>query len=170
WRIIEELQMDDTVHVHLSGDLNREAPLARGMQFFFSPILRAGVGSPEWIPADYYSLKEIIKQSEALVVSGIGYTHEKLIRAVAEQIGSAHEDEGAEAHLVELNSTIVSNRPVLVSLLMADAELVLEVGERVLENAVQKVGLVRKIRPAIATPHHYTNVSLHSRSTDFESA
>jgi hypothetical protein len=169
WRIIDELHVHDAVHVHLAGDLDREHPLARGMQFCFYRIFRAGHGNPSLVPANY-SLKGIIKEHEALVVLGTGYTHEKLIRAVAEQMGSAHEDEGAEPHLVELSSTIISSRPILITLLVFDAELVLEVGERALADAVQKVNFVRKIRPAIAVPQHHTNVTPNVRSSDFEGA
>lgn len=169
WRIVDELHVHDTVHVHLACNLNREHPLARNMQFNFIPVLRAGYGDPRLVPA-HHSLKSIIKKCEALVVSGTGYTHEKLIRAVAEQMGSAHEDEGAEPYLVELSSIIISDKPILITLLRSDAELVLEVGERVLAIAAQKVGFVRKIRPRVAAPDQWIDVVPRLESTDFEGA
>jgi hypothetical protein len=169
WRIIDELQVPDTVHVHLPCDLNREHPLAQGVQFIFYRISHGNSGGPGSVPADY-SLKEIIKECEALVVLETGYSHEKLIRAVAEQMGSAHEDEGVERHLVELSSIIVANRPVLVTLLMRDAELVLEVGERVLAHAAQTGDFVRKIRPAVTAWPHYAAAAPNIRSIDFECA
>jgi hypothetical protein len=120
WRIIDELRGHDAVHVHLAGNLNREHPLARAMQFCFARVFRAGQGDPR-LPPEHYSLKEIIKNCEAIVVSGNGYTHEKLIRAVAEQMGSAHEDEGVEPHLIELNGIIISDQTSLIAILMRQA-------------------------------------------------
>lgn len=167
WRMLDELQIHDAVYVHLVGNLDRNHPLAQGLQFIFVPICRAGYGDPRLVP-EHYSLKDIIKECEALVVSGIGYTHENLIRAVAEQMGSAHEDDGVEPHLIELSGTIVSNQPALNSLLMSDADLVLEVGERALADAVQKINFVRRTRPAIVVPTERTNFASGIQSTDFE--
>jgi hypothetical protein len=169
WRIVDELQINDAVHVHLAGNLDRDHPLALGLQFAFNPICCAGQGNPQLTP-EHYSLKKIIKECEALVVSGTGYTHENLIRAVAEQMGSAHEDDGVEPHLIELSKTIISNQPVLNSVLMSDANFVLEVGERALADAVQKINFVRKTRPTIMVSNEQTNFVPGMQSIDFEDA
>lgn len=168
WRIIDLLseKEQDAVHVHLTGKLNREHPIGKLATFTFSPIFRAGHGDPR-IPARRYSLKGIIKESEALVVSGIGYTHEKLIRAVAEQMGSAHEDEGAESYLVELDRMSISNSSILTTLLLNDAELVLGVGDRVLDSALKKFNFVRKTRPVLVIPT-YTRPAPYVTNTNFE--
>jgi hypothetical protein len=108
WRILDELGTHDAVHVHLAGNLDRSHPLARGLQFVYAPVYRAGYGDSRLVP-NHYPLKDIIKECEAVVVSGAGYTHENLIRAVAEQMGSAHEDNGAAPHLIELSGTILSD-------------------------------------------------------------
>lgn len=143
WRVIDELHSHDAVHVHLAGNLDHDHPLAKGLQFWFVPIFRAGQGDPSLSPA-HYSLKWIIKECEALGVSGDGYTHEKLIRSVAEQIGSAHEDEGVEPHLIELNATVISDQAALNSVLMTEADLVLEVGESVLISDYRKCKVFKK--------------------------
>jgi len=75
WRIIDELHLHDAVHIHLAGNLDRDHPLAKGLQFSFVPVLRAGQCDPRLPPANYH-LKAIIKECEAIVISGNGYTHE----------------------------------------------------------------------------------------------
>lgn len=169
WRIIDELKIPDAVHVHLAGNLDRDHPLARGLQFVFAPVVRAGHGDPRLAPG-YYSLRGIIKECEALVVSGTGYTHENLIRAVAEQMGSAHEDDGAAPHLIELSGTIVSNQPALIHVLMSDAELVLEVGERVLSDAAGRGSFVRQSRPSVPVPSQRSSFAPRMQSAEFEGA
>jgi len=167
WRVIDELHLHDAVHVHLAGNLDRDHPLAKGLQFLFVPIFRTGQGDPRLSPA-HYSLKGIIKECEALVVSGDGYTHENLIRAVAEQMGSAHEDEGVEPYLIELSGTVISDQAALNSVLMSEADLVLEVGERVLTETEQNIGFERKSRPKIAMPSQPVKSYSDTQTTDFE--
>lgn len=167
WRLIEELQLSDAVHVHLAGNLDRAHPLADSLQFIFAPMLPAGKGDPRLIPG-HYSLKAIIKECEALVVSGKGYSHESLIRAVAEQMGSAHEDEGAAPHLIELSSILVSNRPALVSVLSSDAELVLDVGNRVLSETDGKHDFVRSKRTSLVNLAPTNTFQSRAPTEDFE--
>jgi hypothetical protein len=167
WRVIDEVNLHDAVHVHLSGNLDRNHPLAKGLQFSFVRIFRAGQGDPRLTPA-HYSLKRIIKECEALVVSGNGYTHENLIRAVAEQMGSAHEDEGVEPHLIELSGIVISDQTVLNTVLMSEADLILEVGERVLDEAEHKLYFKRKSRPEIAIPRQAVKSYADDHTTDFE--
>lgn len=165
WRILDELKIHDLVHIHLPGKVDRNNPLSQNLQFLYAPICRAGHGDPRLIP-NHYSLKEIIKECEALMVGGVGYTHEKLIRAVAEQMGSAHEDEGVEPHLIELIVTISSHQSVLNSVLMIDTDLVLEVGEKALEE----INFVRRTRPTIVIPNERTNSTECMQDTDFENS
>ena len=167
WRIIDELHIHDAVHIHLAGNLDRDHPLAKGLQFLFVPIRRAGHGDPRLSP-EQYSLKGIIKGCEALVISGDGHTHENLIRAVAEQMGSAHEDEGVSPHLVELSGTVISDQAALNTVLISEADLVLEVGERVLGEAEQRLGFNRKSRPEIVLPSHPIKTYTDSQAADFE--
>lgn len=169
WRILDELKLHDPVHVHLAGNLKRDHPLAQGLQFAFAPVLRAGHGDPR-LPPHLYSLKKIVKECEALVVLGTGYTHEKLIRAVAEQMGSAHEDDGAAPHLIALSETVISNQSSLITVLVSDSELVLEVGERALSAAVGKDGFVKQTRPAISVPPQQANLASRLQKNDFESS
>lgn len=145
WRLIQELEIQDFVHVHLPGNLNRDHPLAKSVNFAFVPVLHAGFGDPRLPPA-LYSLRGIIKKNEALYISDRGITHESLIKAIAQQMGSAHEDEGVESHLVELSDVIVSNQQPFVQVLTSDASLVLEVGNRVMKQAQDSRGYLRKYK------------------------
>ena len=167
WRLIDEMHLCDDVHVHLAGNVDRNHSLAKGLSFVFIPIFRAGQGDPRLPPA-HYSLMKIIKECEAVEVSGDGHSHEKLIRAVAEQMGSAHEDEGVEPHLVELERTIVSNQAALNSVLMSEADLVLEIGEKVLNEAKQQIGFERRKRPEIVIPTFPVKCDSNIQDVDFK--
>ena len=153
WRLVDELNIPNPVHVHLAGNIKRDHPLAKKLNFAFVPVLRAGLGDPRLPPA-LYSLRNIIKDCEALYISGRGITHEDLIKAVAQQMGSAHEDEGVESYLVELSDVLLSNQQPLVQVLTSDASLVLEVGDRVLNHAQGTLSYQRKhtFEPPPANP------------------
>jgi len=167
WRLLDELKLNDAVHVHLAGNLDRTHPLAQGLQFIFAPVLPAGRGDPRLAPG-HYSLKAIIKECEALVVSAKGHTHESLIRAVAEQMGTAHEDDGVAPHLIELSGILLSNRPALVNVLASDSVLVLEVGDKVLSAANGKFDFVRTASPPVAQAAA-RDLSSRAQRQDFES-
>ena len=137
WRLVDELTVDDKIFLHVPGDLIEDHPLAQGLQFLIVPIQRGGKGDPR-LPPYYYSFKEIIKETQALVAGGKPFTHEYLIKAVTQQMGSAHEDDGLEEMLVDLKSIFINGVEPFVSVLATDAKLTLDVGERVLEKAETK--------------------------------
>ncbi len=134
WRLVDKLKIDDRIFLHVPGDMIEDHPLAQGLQFFFVPIMRGGEGDPRLIPY-LYSLREVIKQRQAIFVGGNPFTHEYLIKAVAQQMGTAHEDDGLEQMLIDLGSVSVDGVKSYTQILAIDAELTLEIGERVLENA-----------------------------------
>lgn len=166
WRIVEELNVPDTVNVHFAGNLDYEHPLAKGLQFIYAPIVSAGYGDPRVIPG-HHSLKSIIKNSEALVVSGAGYTHENIIRAVAQQMGSAHEDDGAADYLVELSGIAISNQPLLIHLLSSDAEFVLEIGKKVLLDGESK-GFIDGQKRQLVLPVERASFTYRLQNADFK--
>ena len=153
-RLCKEVGVSDEVALHLPGKLIQDHPLAQGLQFLIVPIFRAGKGDPRLTP-DNYSLQEVIKEGEAVVALGKPLTHEYLIKAVAQQMGSAHEDEGIEPALTQLSGVFINGIEPYVGVLATDAELSLEIGERVLEKA--------ETEHAFARPAHsrdYGNVSI----------
>jgi hypothetical protein len=167
WRVLDEFKMDDHVHAHHAGNVDRNHPLVKDMVFCFSPVALAGSGNPR-LPAKQWSLKEIIKGYEAVYVGGVGYTHENLIRSVAEQMGSAHEDDGVVPHLISLTGMAVADESPVTLILAADAELVLEVGERTLGLLERNQGFPRRKRAPILTPPKANRTLLPSEDGDFE--
>lgn len=157
WRLVDELEVDDKIFLHVPGKFNRDHALAKGLQFAIVPIQRGGRGDYR-LPPDHYSLKYIIKDCEALIVKGEPLTHEYLIKAIAQQMGTAHEDEGLESALVDLKSIFINGTEPFVPVLAMDAELTLEIAERVLENAEKHLDLKRKHHE-----HNYGNVSIALR-------
>jgi len=145
WRLVDELEISDKVYLHVCGKLKKDHPFARSMRLALVPIKHGGLGHPQLPPA-HYSLRELIKAHEAVFISGNGLTHEYLIKAIAQQMGSAHEDNGVETALSDLGQIFVNGVEPYIPVLSMDAELSLLVGERVLEEAERKVGFKRQSR------------------------
>jgi hypothetical protein len=108
--------------------------LAQSLQFAIIPIQRAGHGDPR-IPAAHHSLKELVETYEAAFHRGKSLTFNYLIRAVAEQMGSAHEDEDLDYEILDLGQVSLNGISPYQIALATVASLVLEVGERVMEKA-----------------------------------
>lgn len=145
WRMVERLKISDAVKLHLAGNVDTSHPLAAGLDFAFVPIQRAGFGPPELAP-NYYSFKKVIKSCDAIFVAGKGLTHDYLIKAVAQQMGSAHEPDEIEIPLARMEQIFINGVQPYVSVLALDSELVLQVGERVIEEAEKQQEVKRKIR------------------------
>ena len=64
----------------------------------------------------YTTIKEIMKRQEAVYIAGKGLSREYLIKAVAQQMGSAHEDEGIEPVLVELGDIFINGVQPYISI------------------------------------------------------
>lgn len=144
WRLIDEFGLSDEVYVHYLGRVNTGHPMARGLVLaLIPPILRGGEGDPE-IPPSHQSLKRMLKEGDAVFVMGKGLSHEYLIKAIAQQMGSAHEDEGLEPALDELQHIFVNGLNPYIPTLKADADLILELGERVLDEAEKRGLYTRK--------------------------
>lgn len=154
WRLVNELDIDDRIYLHVPGDLIEDHPLAQGLQFSIVPIQRGGKGDPR-LPPYNYSFKEVIKERQALIASGKPFKHEYLIKAIAQQMGSAHEDDGLEQMLVDLKSILIGGLEPYIPVMATNAELTLEVGERVLENAEKSLGYRRHRHK-----HEYGNLSV----------
>lgn len=157
FRLVNKLGIDDKIFLHVPGKLKRDHPLVKGLQFMIVPIKRGGKGDPK-LPPSNYSLKEIIYDTEALITGGEPLTHEYLIKAVSQQMGSAHEDEGIEPALAELKSIFIDGVEPFVPVLATDAELTLEIGERVLKFAEEQKDFKRHPHS-----HDYGNVSVVAR-------
>jgi hypothetical protein len=143
WRLCDEMQISDAVLVMDPGEIDPDHPLARGIELSFSTIRRPS-GNEH---GEYISLEEIIKTFEAIFVSSITnqrITHEILIRLISDQIGGAHEDPGIAPELKKLRSLVINGKYAFEHLLLIDAELVLEVAERVIRHAEMKRNYKRR--------------------------
>ena len=156
WRLVDELNVNDEIYLHVPGDLNQEHPLAQGLSFLIIPLKRGGKGDPK-LPPKNYSLRELIKNRQALVAGGKPFTHEYLIKAIAQQMGVAHECDGLEQMLVDIKSIFINGEEPHIPILKTNAELTLEIGERVLNEAERKQNFKRK-----SHNHDYGNISIVS--------
>jgi hypothetical protein len=149
WRIADALNVSDVVQLQAAGSLNRDHPRARGLSIAKIPLWRPGEGPPG-LPTKDYPLRKIIKRKEAIYVAQISdkvFTHELLIGAIAGQMGSAHEAEGLDYSLVQLNRLLINQRELYFGILAFDAELTLQIGERLLDYAEKHHGFHRAPRP-----------------------
>jgi hypothetical protein len=97
-----------------------------------------------------HSLRDVIKHCEAIYVAQVAdrvLTHELLIGAIAGQM-AVHESEGLDYSLAKLKSFLVNRMEVYLKVLATDAELTLQIGERVLDQAEETSDFRRARRPA----------------------
>lgn len=153
-RLVAELGVDDSVQLHVPGNFDLEHPLVKDIEFAYAPLWRAGQGPVEITP-DKYSLRTLIKEIDAVLAKGKPLTHEYLIKAVAQQIGTAHEGDEVEPALVQLEGILFNGTGPVTEILSIDSELALEIGERVLEAAERKGIHCRQVHD-----NDYGNVSI----------
>lgn len=142
WRLVDTLDVDDGVYLNVAGKFDTTHALAKDLSFMIAPITRGHHAHPHFT-AQIYSLKEVLKQSDALIADGKPLTHEKLIRNVAEQMGLAHEADKLDPALIHASSIFINGVEPIMSVLAQDAALVLEVGERVLVEAERSLKFSR---------------------------
>ncbi len=143
WRMVDEFKVPDNVYLHLAGKVDLDHLLAKGLEFALIPMQHGGLGDPRLAP-DYYSLREVIKKHEAVFISGRYLTHEYLIKAIAQQMGSAHEDDGLEIVLADISKIFANGSEPYKKILAIDAELTIQIAERVFNEAEKRVGFLRK--------------------------
>jgi len=157
WRLADELGVDDPVYVHAVGKLQHDHLMTQGLQFYCIPIVRGGKGDPK-LPPHNRSFRDLIRNSESLFAAGKPITYEYLIKAVSQQIGTAHEDDGLEPALVELRSIMLNGVEPFEPVLLTATEYTLEIGERVVVKAEEQHHFQRARHT-----HRYGNTSLALR-------
>ena len=171
WQLTEELNIQDEVFVHQPfKGVKKDHPLFSKNPLLFVPIVRAGMGDPR-LPQVHLSLKEIIKNRMAVYIFGKSITHEQIIKAVSQQMGSAHEDKGVDPYIIELFDTIISNTHLASKILITDALLVLEIGIRVLDQAEKSLGFTRNYEIDFdpTNPGNWASPQISYGKEDFES-
>ena len=157
WRLTSALSIDDGVYLNLAGDLDTSNPLTKDLSFLVAPMSRGSSPHPHFQP-HVFPLMRVIKETQALIAMGKPLTHEALISAVAQQMGSAHEADKVDPTIAQLSSIFLNGVEPYVGVLAFDAQLVLEVGERVLTHAEQRLNFQRQLHG-----HDYGNVSIFLR-------
>ncbi len=142
WRLVDELKVDDEIFLHVPGRLKKNHPLVQGLGFYIIPILRGGKGHPQLAPKNH-SLKYVVKECESVFAGGGPLTYEYLIKAIAQQMGLGHEDDGLEPALVELKSILINGVEPFIPAFLTVTDFTLEIGERVLVAGEQKTDFRR---------------------------
>ena len=145
WRLADELGVSDEMKLKCFSGINLAHPLSQDLAFMVIPLDRPDEGHPR-LEAEDVPLRYIIKKCAAVYILGQELTHEYLIKAVAQQMGSAHEDDEIELALVRLGEIFEKGIEPYFKILAKDADLILEVGQRVLDHAVANQGYHKKIR------------------------
>lgn len=166
WRVAESIGADDTIEIQAFEGIDENNSIAQSLSFALVPFCRPGEGALP-IDAQRLSLKKFIKTFSALYYEKKSYTHEALIKYIAQQMGSAHEAEGVDPFLIELSAISYSHKPALVNFLLTHAEFTLEVGEKVLKFAAAKAMFRRQVRPPIAIPSAVTKAFLFLEGDNF---
>jgi len=142
WRLCRKLEVDDRIHVQITGDVKKDHPQAQGLQFAFKPYHRAGHG-PADLPATKISCEKLITTHNPIFLRGEELSHDYLIKAIAQQMGLAHEDDGIEIPIAQLEQIFLNGVQPFVPILALDSEFALEIGERILEKAESDLGFNR---------------------------
>ncbi len=136
WRLADRLGVSDAIEVYSHGGVDPDHPLAKGLRLAVTFLQRPGAfAHPAFAklsPDKVSRLRDVVKRDEAVYTLGRSFTHEQIIRKIAEQIGTAHADDGIEPGLATLNELLIYGRSVYFPILAFLAEATLEVGERVL--------------------------------------
>ncbi len=138
WRLAGSLGVSDVVRVRAVGGINRDHPLARNMRLFVPTLMRPIPNAPPTFRWHDIEMRTLVKECLGAYTHGKSFTHEQLIKKVAEQVGSAHIDDGIEPGLATLEELLISGRPSYSATLEVIASLTLEVGERVIAAAVDR--------------------------------
>ncbi len=144
WRLTNLLNVPDNVFVQ-TEDFDQDNKFFNKLSLAMFPI-RRGSSEKHPIPSKFRSLKHIIRNMDALACDGKVISHEKLIKSISQQMGSAHECDGIDKFLVKLISNKINDQESFIPIIKMDSQLVLEVGERVINHAIKKYNFVREVQ------------------------
>jgi hypothetical protein len=101
WRLADTLSVSDEIELFCGGSVKRDHPIVAGMVLGTVPLHRAEDCPPNAPPPEVHRLRDVIKEDEAIYVPEIKhriltgappntkgqiFTHELLIKAIAEQM------------------------------------------------------------------------------------
>jgi hypothetical protein len=149
YRLADRLGVTDDVELDLPPKFTRADP-ANKMQYI--PLFLS-IRHPEpvfdFLLRANYSLKEVLKGRVAIVMGQNLLTYDVVIKNVAQQIGTAHEDDAISADLMDMRNFFMRNRGMHDDILCKVAELALIIGDRVLDKACVAIGYTIKSRATL---------------------
>lgn len=150
WRLCDELSVTDQIEMFAPLGVDLDHLLAKDLKFAICTVKRPDqLKGLQNAKAELLSLRKLFEEHEAVYLPTVQekiLTHESLIKAVAQQVGSAHEDEGVDPDLSRLSCISIGGQSVYSQILKQDAEFSLQIGERVLDTAEAKGLYQRKLR------------------------
>jgi hypothetical protein len=128
----------------------RQLEAAYGDEVKLNEVLEAQAAMRRPVPFEEY-----VERALAVYIAPYDYSFRDLVLAIAQQIGSGHEDSSVEAPLVQMANTSIGNQESHVAVLVQFADLVLEVGALFLGHVTEHHGYSPKYyRDDAAQPAH----------------
>jgi len=84
--------------------------------------------------------REWVNSGLAVFIKPYDYSHRELVLAIAQQIGSSHEDESVDEPIVQLEAILIGGVESYLLLIVDFAEQVIEVGSRFVEHMIEHHG------------------------------
>jgi len=154
WRLTEKLKISDLIKV-VALNFDEDNHLFQKLHFSAAPVGRV-INDPRAPSPVVISFKKYINECDAIAFESKLYSHEKLIKSLCQQMGSAHEDDGIEDFLLMAQSIKLNDREAYINSIRFAAELTLEVGQRVIDKALKNLGYLQNKHG----DHNYGNISL----------
>lgn len=83
---------------------------------------------------------EYVEKGLAVYIKPYDYSYRKLVLAIAQQVGSSHEDHDVNEPLVQMQNVVLGNEESHIAVLIQFADLVIRVGFMFIEHVVQNCG------------------------------
>lgn len=84
--------------------------------------------------------RDWVNKGLAVYIKPYDYSHKDLVLAIAQQLGSSHEDESVEEPIIQLQQIIVGGETSDIAPMIEFAELVIKVGSMFVEHLVKHHG------------------------------
>ena len=147
WRLAEQLEVSDEITIPLMALWHKDKPSIDSLVLGIC----GGLPYPDQLaefqdlPSQSMSFKKYIQEYCAFNISGKNITNQTLIKMIANQIGTAHEDDEIDKELAVTTNLIIGDLQSHLKAILPISHYVLCIGERVLLKA-ESLGYTKKIR------------------------
>ena len=83
---------------------------------------------------------EYVEKGLAVYIRPYDYSYRDLVLAIAQQVGSSHEDHALDEQLIQMQNIILGNEESHIAVLIQFTDLVIEVGSMFIGHVVQNYG------------------------------